>query len=183
MIGRSIRHTCVAYSALAGMFGPLSRVLFKLEKFEGFKIEALISRYGISHSTSGKFCMYKMYSFIWQICLGSDRVRLLELIRLPVIIGTVTSIAVFLSPALASIQRVRLPTVFHVPVAPRARSAPTQTCVLQPRSCCLGCASAYSLATSHAMLDRGSMLILLVLYFCYLLRGTLSSDFQAGIAP
>ena len=124
-----------------------------------------------------------MYSFIWQICLGSDRVRLLELIRLPVIIGTVTSIAVFLSPALASIQRVRLPTVFHVPVAPRARSAPTQTCVLQPRSCCLGCASAYSLATSHAMLDRGSMLILLVLYFCYLLRGTLSSDFQAGIAP
>ena len=124
-----------------------------------------------------------IHSFGRYICLANDRVRLLELIRPPVIIGTVTSIAVCLSPALASIQRVRLPTVFHVPAAPRARSAPTQTCVLQPRSCCLGCASAYSLATSHAMLDRGSMLILLVLYFCYLLRGTLSSDFQAGIAP
>ena len=30
MIGRSIRHTCAAYLALAGMFGPLSRVLFVL---------------------------------------------------------------------------------------------------------------------------------------------------------
>ena len=43
MIGRSIRHTCVAYLALVGMFGPLSRVLFKLVKVrsERFAIEAL----------------------------------------------------------------------------------------------------------------------------------------------
>jgi hypothetical protein len=44
MIGRSIRHTFVAYSAPAGMFGPLSRVLFERVKVrnERFKIEALI---------------------------------------------------------------------------------------------------------------------------------------------
>ena len=45
MIGRSIRHTCVAYLALAGMFGPLSRVLFERVKVrnEGSRIEALTS--------------------------------------------------------------------------------------------------------------------------------------------
>jgi hypothetical protein len=46
MIGRSIRHTCVAYSALAGMFGPLhvSRVLFERVKVrnERFAMKALM---------------------------------------------------------------------------------------------------------------------------------------------
>jgi len=43
MIGRSIRHMSVAYLALAGMFGLLSRVLFVLVfgGNEGSRIEAL----------------------------------------------------------------------------------------------------------------------------------------------